>query len=301
MGKGDLVINGVEIYDANVLTNTAQKKVEAINNFSAETGVTASLTNRLVFDLSSKYAITNVSTGSVVINRTAAAIGSSISALVTNINAVTATTGVTAEAKGGNLVLQASGLSQITIADQFPSSAGIDPGTTDFILDGTYWASIKLKSIDNEPIAIEIGEGSTEEHTDLVIHGFLEANVGAADFDVNEPTMGIGGGNSMSGLTVGTQTMARDALGILDKAIDRVNSIRGNLGAIRNRLNYTLDNLSSVSNKTEAATGRILDADFAEETSKLTRTSILGQAATSMLAQANQTKQNILVLFRGFG
>ena len=105
----------------------------------------------------------------------------------------------------------------------------------------------------------------------------------------------------MSGLTLGTQTMAWDALGILDKAIDRVNSIRGNLGAIRNRLNYTLDNLSSVSNKTEAARGRILDADFAEETSKLTRTSILGQAATSMLAQANQTKQNILVLFRGFG
>ena len=47
----------------------------------------------------------------------------------------------------------------------------------------------------------------------------------------------------MSGLTVGTQTIARDALGILDKAIDRVNSIRGNLGATRNRLNYTLDNL----------------------------------------------------------
>ena len=54
-GKGDLVINGVEIYDANVLTNTAQKKVEAINNFSAETGVTASLTHRLVFDLSAVY------------------------------------------------------------------------------------------------------------------------------------------------------------------------------------------------------------------------------------------------------
>ena len=52
---------------------------------------------------------------------------------------------------------------------------------------------------------------------------------------------------------------------------------------------------------TEQSVGRIMDADFAAETSKLTRTSILGQAATSMLAQANQTKQNILVLFRGFG
>ena len=51
-GKGDLVINGVEIFDSNVKTNTAAKKVEAINNFAGETGVTASLSHRLVFDLS---------------------------------------------------------------------------------------------------------------------------------------------------------------------------------------------------------------------------------------------------------
>ena len=164
------------------------------------------------------------------------------------------------------------------------------------MLTGNHKPRLRLDSIDNKPISIELGDTNT-----ILEHGLIEANVGASDFDVNEPTMGVGGGSSMSGLTVRTQTMARDALGILDKAIDRVNSIRGNLGATRNRLNYTLDNLSSVSNKTEAARGRILDADFAEETSKLTRTSILGQAATSMLAQANQTKQNILVLFRGFG
>ena len=55
-GKGDLVINGVEIFDSNVKTNTAAKKVEAINNFAGETGVTASLSHRLVFDLSAAYA-----------------------------------------------------------------------------------------------------------------------------------------------------------------------------------------------------------------------------------------------------
>ena len=103
-GKGDLVINGVEIFDTNVLTNTAAKKVEAINNFSAETGVTASLSHRLVFDLSAKYS-TNTASDVVVINGTSAAVGASIGALVSNINDDTATTGVTAEAQGKNLVL----------------------------------------------------------------------------------------------------------------------------------------------------------------------------------------------------
>ena len=169
------------------------------------------------------------------------------------------------------------------------------------MLTGNHKPRLRLDSIDNKPISINIGSNAFTQQGNSIKHGLMEANVGAADYDTNEPTMGIGGGSSISGLTVGTQTMARDALGILDQAIDRVNSIRGNLGAIRNRLNYTLDNLSSVFNKTEAARGRILDADFAKETSKLTKTSILGQAVTSMLAQANQTKQNILVLFRGFG
>ena len=65
--------------------------------------------------------------------------------------------------------------------------------------------------------------------------------------------------------------------GFLDKAIDGVYNIGGNLSRIRNRLNYTPDNLSSVFNKTEVARGHILDAEFGKETGKLTRTSILGR------------------------
>ena len=186
----------------------------------------------------------------------------------------------------------------ISNARELMSTGGSSARNTSIssLLAGNHKPRLRLDKIEDKSISIEF----VENHY-LLEHGQIAANVGASDFDVNEPTMGVGGVSSISGLTVGTQTMARDALGILDKAIDRVNSIRGNLGAIRNRLNYTLDNLSSVSKKTEAARGRILDADFAEETSKLTRTSILGQGATSMLAQANQTKQNILVLLRGFG
>ena len=103
----------------------------------------------------------------------------------------------------------------------------------------------------------------------------------------------------MSGLSVGTASAATAALSTLDRAIDAVNANRGTLGALQNRLEYTINNLSSISNATSGARGRILDADFAKETSELTKNQILTQAATSMLAQANQSKQGILALLQG--
>merc|ERR1711991_1250427 len=106
------------------------------------------------------------------------------------------------------------------------------------------------------------------------------------------------GGTSMSGLAVTSATEATKALSTIDNAIDTVNSIRGDLGALQNRLEYTINNLSSISNATTGARGRILDADFAKTTSELTKHQILTQAATSMLAQANQSKQGILALLQ---
>ena len=290
-GKGDLVLNGVEIFDSNVKTDTAAKKVEAINNFSSETGVTASLSHRLIFDLSAKYS-TNTATDLISINGTTAAVGASIGALVSNLNDDTATTGVTAEAHGKNLVLFASGLSQIVIAEQ--NSAGSSTVTEGKLDDGTYQAQIRLDSTANQPISIELGDSST-----VAEHGFLEANVGAADFEVNDATMGGGAGSSMEGLSIATANGANIAITTLDNAINRVNEIRGDLGAIQNRLDYTINNLSSISNATSGSRGRILDADFAKETSELTKHQILTQAATSMLAQANQSKQGILALLQG--
>ena len=103
----------------------------------------------------------------------------------------------------------------------------------------------------------------------------------------------------MEGLSVTSASSATAAITTLDNAINRVNEIRGDLGAIQNRLEYTVNNLSSISNSTSASRGRILDADFAAETSALTKHQILTQAATSMLAQANQSKQGILALLQG--
>ena len=78
-----------------------------------------------------------------------------------------------------------------------------------------------------------------------------------------------------------------------------MNSQRANLGAIENRLNHTISNLTSVVVNTEASQSRIQDADFAVETSKLTEAQVLSQAATSMFAQANASKQSVLSLLQG--
>ena len=157
-----------------------------------------------------------------------------------------------------------------------------------------FHARLKLDSVDNQPIKINLGQNGTASS-----HGLIESGVGAADFDVNEPTLSAAGGSSMSGLTVADASSATKALGTIDNAIDTVNGIRGDLGALQNRLEYTINNLSSISNATTGARGRILDADFAKTTSELTKHQILTQAATSMLAQANQSKQGILALLQG--
>ena len=159
----------------------------------------------------------------------------------------------------------------------------------------TTYASIQLDSVNNSPIKIDIGQNESDA---AATHGFIEANVGAADFDVNEATLSAAGGSSVSGLSVATSSAAESALATLDNAINSINDIRGDLGAIQNRLEYTINNLSSISNATEGARGRIVDADYAEETSALTKQQILSQAATSMLAQANQSKQSVLALLQ---
>jgi len=84
----------------------------------------------------------------------------------------------------------------------------------------------------------------------------------------------------------------------LDTAIDSINTSRATLGAIQNRFNYTVSFLQAASENQQAARGRIMDADFAVETSNLSRAQILQQAGTAMVAQANQLPQGVLALLR---
>jgi flagellin len=92
---------------------------------------------------------------------------------------------------------------------------------------------------------------------------------------------------------------ARAGTALIDTAIKDVNIQRSKLGAVSNRLNHTVNNLTNISSNLSAARGGIEDADFALETTNLAKNQILQQASTAMLAQANASKQNVLSLLQG--
>ena len=99
-------------------------------------------------------------------------------------------------------------------------------------------------------------------------------------------------------MDIGTQKGAWEALQQVDKAIDKVNTARGELGAIQTRFEKTVENIDIQNENLTAARGRVVDADFAQETANLSRTQILQQAGTAMVAQANQLPQQVLSLLR---
>ena len=125
------------------------------------------------------------------------------------------------------------------------------------------------------------------------------AKTGSAnDFVISDlvVTRGIHKGVAASDIT--SSAYASRALGIIDDAIKDVNSTRAGLGASMSRLEYASDNLQNVSQNTSAARSRVLDADYAAETTELARTQIIQQAATAMLSQANQAQQAVLALLK---
>jgi flagellin len=101
---------------------------------------------------------------------------------------------------------------------------------------------------------------------------------------------------SIDALSSSTATLAVEAV---DRALENINSARSELGALSNRLDHTISNLGNVIVNTEASQSRIEDADFAQVTGELTKSQIMSQAATAMLAQANASKQGVLSLLQG--
>jgi len=106
------------------------------------------------------------------------------------------------------------------------------------------------------------------------------------------------GAGSVAGLNVNTASRAQAAIEVIDGALEQINSTRADLGAINNRLDFTVSNLGNVSENTSAARSRIVDADFASETANLSRAQVLQQASQAMLAQANARPQQVLSLLQ---
>src|SRR5690625_7803931 len=102
-------------------------------------------------------------------------------------------------------------------------------------------------------------------------------------------------GDAVANIDISTAAGAQKAIDIIDRALTTISETRADLGAINNRLDFTIANLSNISEKTSAARSRIMDADFAAETANLSRAQVLQQAATAMLAQANARDRKSVV------
>ena len=103
---------------------------------------------------------------------------------------------------------------------------------------------------------------------------------------------------TLDSLSVSTQAGAWKALQQIDSAINKINSSRADLGALQTRFEKSIENIDIMNENISAARGRIVDADFAAETASLSRTQILQQAGTAMVAQANQLPQGVLSLLQ---
>ncbi|MGH1440866.1 MAG: flagellin [Cellvibrionaceae bacterium] len=140
--------------------------------------------------------------------------------------------------------------------------------------------TISLDSVDETEISIDFA-GSTATFAST---GLLETNNSE------------GSGDSVDGIDISTLSGAQDAIDVIDAALEQINSTRADLGAVNNRLDFTVSNLSNVVENTSAARSRIVDADFAAETASLSRAQVLQQASQAMLAQANARPQQVLSL-----
>ena len=124
------------------------------------------------------------------------------------------------------------------------------------------------------------------------------AGSGVTAITISDVVISRGTHAPVAATDITTRDFASRALGILDTAVQGVNDRRANLGASMSRLEFASDNLQNVSQNTKAARSRVLDADYASETTELARTQIIQQAGTAMLSQANQLQQSVLALLK---
>jgi flagellin len=155
----------------------------------------------------------------------------------------------------------------------------------DRIAGTTTWAGTSLMATGTTSFSFQVGSATGTQNQISVAINEMDAealNVQVADVDLG---------------TSGTSRTS--AVATIDAAIKTVNDQRSELGAVSNRLNHTVNNLTNISSNLSAAKGGIEDADFALETTNLAKNQILQQASTAMLAQANASKQNVLSLLQG--
>jgi flagellin len=329
LNTGDLVVNGVAIRaskDADDTTSdtTAASSVKsasaiavaaAINESSDLTGVTASA-RALTIDATTTTVIAADVTTDLYINGVAIAVSlaAADSAQATRENVASAinnfagATGVTAVDNGrGGLSLTAADGRNVSVWFDTADAAAANFGLAGATIAGTGTTYTALGVADPLNIAADAVETAYAQVT-LNSSKAIDVRAGSQGFAAGSNFTNLGfeenrygadlGGLKVKDIDIASQDGATAALTSIDQALQSISINRAELGAVQNRLEATINNLTSANTNTAASRSRIQDADFAAETTNLARNQILTQAAQAMLAQANQSKQSVLQLLR---
>ncbi|AXB02980.1 MULTISPECIES: flagellin [Aeromonas] len=153
------------------------------------------------------------------------------------------------------------------------------------LLDGSFSGTFQVGADANQTISFSLTQGG----------GFSISGIATA---ASVTTVFVSG-STAGGISISSQSNAQSVLGAVDAMLEIVDGKRAELGAVQNRLDSTIRNQANISENVSAARSRIRDADFATETANMTKQNILQQAASSILAQANQRPQSALSLLQG--
>jgi len=291
----DLTISGngtVNTTTGTLLTGATAKAIAtAVNAFTSQSGVTAVPSNTatitgIAATGSVQFELMGANSTPITISATVSNV-SDLASIAQSINQQTGLTGITAVAdKVGKLVLTNTTGDDIKVGNL--SATG-----------GLVGATIQGADTTTAAVAIAVGPtvntvgGSVSFNSSTSFS--IATNGAGTDFFAtanNGSTLA-----SVASVDISTVAGATDALLTIDSALSTVSSNRATLGAIQNRFLTTIDNVNTSENLS-ASRSRIQDADFAMETANLSRTQILQQAGTAMVAQANQLPQGVLALLR---
>ena len=261
----------------------------AINKKSSITGVTAKAeANVITGSAFTAAAVTNIYLNGVTITADFTA-NTTRAEVIEKFNTYSGQTGVVASAgEGTGITLTAADGRNISIGTGGGTAVniGLDGGSVGVLATAagatTTYAKVSLSS----DKAFDVKSGS-EGNTNFAKLGFRAGTFGGAD-----------NGQKIATVDVSTSAGATNAIKAIDAALDTVAGMEAKAGAYQNRLDAVVSNLTESNQNMSASRSRILDTDYATETTSMARSQIVAQAATAMLAQANQSAQSVLSLLK---
>jgi len=294
-GTHSLIINGAKGNATVQLTGTESyaDAVNSINQFSAQTGVTATVstaagTSGIVLKSNAAGSSQNFSVSGDAAN-TLATLGLQAAAATTT--SLGAGSGVTAGTNGSATLTSANGTNIVLKADGnnfSDANTGFSLNLNSSTLNG---ATITAGS--NDTGTIQVTNSSANLQVGANAGQSIAVNVG----DMRSLALGVQGASANQALDISSSsTAASAAITKIDAAIATVSAQSSNLGSVQNRLSSAMSNLAIGSENMTAAYSAITNVNMAQESTSLATAQILQQAATSMLAQANQAPQGVLKL-----